>query len=124
MFFHPWKEQNEDFQNYCPRAFLILAASAMAETTSNLDLTRQAGDGGFDGGVMVIVWAVVGIFGMFVYCIPWVVASRWGVRSQAGIVILNPMLGWTFLGWVGALIWAVSAATEIQATPAAAVLAA
>jgi hypothetical protein len=28
-------------------------------------------------------------------------------RNLAAIVVLNLLLGWTFLGWVGALIWAI-----------------
>ena len=35
--------------------------------------------------------------------------------SQGGIIVLNLLLGWTVLGWVGALIWAVHAETESQA---------
>jgi hypothetical protein len=44
-----------------------------------------------------------------------VVACRRRVYAQAGIIVLNLLLGWTVLGWVGALIWAVRAETESQA---------
>lgn len=33
-------------------------------------------------------------------------------RNGNGISILNLFLGWTILGWVGALIWAVMAKTK------------
>ncbi len=43
------------------------------------------------------------LFG-FVYFIPSIVA-RGKCRSDA-ICVLNIFLGWTMIGWVGALIWA------------------
>jgi len=41
-----------------------------------------------------------------VYLIPSLIAI--GKKYSTGIVILNIFLGWTLLGWLGALIWAVS----------------
>jgi hypothetical protein len=58
-------------------------------------------------GVLVALWGV----GAILYFIPWIVAAQRGVRDQAGIIIVNLLLGWTILGWVGALVWAVSAKT-------------
>jgi hypothetical protein len=43
-----------------------------------------------------------------VYFAPWVVAAARGARSVNGIAVLNLFLGWTLLGWVAALVWAVS----------------
>jgi hypothetical protein len=45
-------------------------------------------------------------FFLCIYFIPSAVAS--GKKHIAGIFILNLFLGWTFLGWVIALVWAVS----------------
>jgi len=45
-----------------------------------------------------------------IYFIPSVVG--WNTKYASGILILNLFLGWTILGWVGALIWAVSAPKE------------
>jgi Superinfection immunity protein len=58
-------------------------------------------------GVLVALWGV----GAILYFIPWIVAAQRGVRDQAGIIIVNLLLGWTILGRVGALVWAVSAKT-------------
>jgi RsiW-degrading membrane proteinase PrsW (M82 family) len=40
------------------------------------------------------------------YFIPSFVASGRGHQNTAAIVVMNIFLGWTFLGWVVALIWA------------------
>lgn len=47
------------------------------------------------------------IIGLFIYFIPTIVAFN--KKCGVGVTVLNIFLGWTFLGWVGALIWAVSA---------------
>ena len=47
------------------------------------------------------------------YSLPTIVAVNRRVGPQAGIAILNIALGWTVLGWLGALIWAVSAKSRI-----------
>jgi uncharacterized membrane protein YqaE (UPF0057 family) len=46
------------------------------------------------------------------YMLPALVATTRGVRRPAGLILLNLLLGWTILGWVGALIWAVQAETS------------
>ena len=43
---------------------------------------------------------------LFLYFIPILVGYK--NRNAMGIFILNLFLGWTFIGWVVALIWAVS----------------
>lgn len=50
------------------------------------------------------------IGGLVVYFIPTIIG--WNSKSASGIIVLNLFLGWTILGWVGALIWAVSAPKE------------
>lgn len=49
------------------------------------------------------------------YFSPLLVAMQREHRSVTGIGILNFLLGWTMLGWVGALVWAYSPAPA-QAT--------
>lgn len=44
------------------------------------------------------------IVGIVIYFIPYFIGSD--RRNSAGIFILNLFLGWTLIGWVGALIWA------------------
>ena len=42
-----------------------------------------------------------------IYFIPSIVASNRNHKNVAAIVVLNIFLGWTVLGWVLALVWAV-----------------
>lgn len=43
------------------------------------------------------------------YLLPALIANSRGHPSENSIAMVNLFLGWTFLGWVGALAWAVSA---------------
>jgi uncharacterized membrane protein YqaE (UPF0057 family) len=45
------------------------------------------------------------LLGFFIYFIPAIVA--WNTKGFNGIAVLNLFLGWTVLGWIAALIWAV-----------------
>ncbi|KKK67034.1 hypothetical protein LCGC14_2958120 [marine sediment metagenome] len=49
-------------------------------------------------------WWIVG--GIILYFVPWAVASSRGKRNAPAIAVLNLFLGWTFVGWVIALVWA------------------
>lgn len=95
---------------------------------------QPASGGGIDGlgilvlvvllgvGVMVIVALAQGgpnagapvlaimlfALGLFVYFLPSIVASARDHHNAPAIVLLNVFLGWTLLGWVAALCWAVS----------------
>jgi hypothetical protein len=43
------------------------------------------------------------------YLLPTIIAARRGHHQTAPIVVINVVFGWTLLGWVAALAWAVSA---------------
>ncbi len=43
-----------------------------------------------------------------IYLLPTILAASRKNPSTGGIFVLNLFLGWTFLGWIGALIWAFS----------------
>ena len=55
-----------------------------------------------DAGIIILI-----VVGLFIYFIPTIVG--WETKYANGILVLNLFLGWTVLGWVGALVWAVSA---------------
>ena len=44
---------------------------------------------------------------LYFYFLPSIIARK--TKYLNGILVLNIFLGWTFLGWIAALIWAVSA---------------
>lgn len=52
----------------------------------------------------MIAGALVIFGGLVVYFIPSVVGHK--KRNATAILLLNIFLGWTFLGWVVALVWA------------------
>jgi hypothetical protein len=52
-------------------------------------------------------------FGFAMYFLPSIVAFARSKRDTAAIVLLNFFLGWTVIGWVVALVWAVK--TDVPA---------
>lgn len=67
----------------------------------------QAG-GSVIGGIIPIIIPIVilGLLGLFIYFIPSLVANKRQHIQKTSILLLNIFLGWTFVGWVVALIWA------------------
>jgi hypothetical protein len=49
---------------------------------------------------------IISLIFLFIYFVPAIIGSD--KKHSAGIAILNLFLGWTFIGWAIALIWAVS----------------
>ena len=55
---------------------------------------------------------IPGFFCAFaLYFLPTLIAFGRGLNSRGGIALLNFFLGWTFFGWVVALVWAIAAPT-------------
>jgi len=52
----------------------------------------------------VLFFICVVVLSLAVYFLPSFVA--WKKQRQDAIIVLNLLLGWTVLGWIGALIWA------------------
>jgi hypothetical protein len=46
-------------------------------------------------------------FGFLMYFLPTILAFARNKRDTAAILLLNLFLGWTMIGWVVALVWAV-----------------
>jgi hypothetical protein len=42
------------------------------------------------------------------YLLPVMIASARGVNNTAAIAVVNIFLGWTFFGWIAALVWALA----------------
>ncbi|QGM46702.1 superinfection immunity protein [Methylocystis heyeri] len=51
---------------------------------------------------------------ILIYVAPSVVAVGYKHRHAQAIIALDLLLGWTFLGWVGALVWALMAAEPVD----------
>ena len=54
-------------------------------------------------------------FGFVLYFLPAIIAFARSKRDSASILVLNLLLGWTAIGWVIALIWAVKTDTPAVA---------
>jgi hypothetical protein len=49
--------------------------------------------------------------GFLIYFAPTVIAFVRGHQNRAAILAVNLLIGWTFIGWVAAMVWAV---TEVR----------
>ena len=65
-------------------------------------------DGSPFAGLMIL------LFSLFLYFVPSFVAAGRKVMPSLAIFALNLLLGWTLVGWVGALVWALGAKTKAQ----------
>jgi hypothetical protein len=54
--------------------------------------------------ILIIIGAVVGLG---IYFLPTIIALSRNHKNKLAIFLLNFFAGWTFIGWVGALIWSV-----------------
>ena len=46
------------------------------------------------------------VSGLIIYFVPTIVAMMANRTNTTAICLLNIFLGWTLIGWVGALVWA------------------
>lgn len=69
------------------------------------------------GFILLIILIVVG---GFVYFAPTIVANNRKHNNKLAIFMTNLFLGWTFLGWVAALVWACTSNTAKPAPQSAA----
>ncbi len=53
-----------------------------------------------------MLFTVFFVFSIAFYFLPGIIASIRGHRQQLAIWIVDILLGWTFIGWVVALVWA------------------
>lgn len=67
-----------------------------------------SGDGG--GAGLVFIAVLIGL-----YLIPSIVAYKRAHLSFGAIAAFNILLGWTFVGWVFALVWSLTGNTKLNA---------
>jgi hypothetical protein len=92
-----WTTINHHIFQHDPVSAVVISATATPDNT------------GLGAFVVVASCALVpvGIFlALFLYFLPWFVATRRNHRNEAAILIVNLLLGWSLLGWVAALVWA------------------
>jgi T4 superinfection immunity protein len=60
--------------------------------------------------ILIVVFVLIAA--ILLYFLPSLIANRRGHRNTGAIVVLNLFLGWTFLGWVLTLVWALTDNTD------------
>jgi Superinfection immunity protein len=81
---------------------MILATVAALMTTT----PAFAGDGNAASGFVILAFLIGSYF------FPAIIAGARGHHNTLAIFILNLFLGWTGLGWIGALVWAATAVQQ------------
>jgi hypothetical protein len=56
----------------------------------------------------IVMYVIAGIVGLIVYFIPSYIAVRNNHHSKGWIILVNVLLGFTVVGWIVALLWAVN----------------
>ncbi len=55
---------------------------------------------------VLLLWAVLLLVGLAIYLLPTWLAVLFDHPHALAIFLINLFLGWSFLGWVAALVWA------------------
>jgi hypothetical protein len=64
--------------------------------------------------VTALILTIGLIFALFIYFIPTIIAMRRKKSNLAAIMVLNIFLGWSLVGWVISLVWALSMDAQPQ----------
>ena len=85
----------------------------MGGHSSGLGVSASLGMGGNRYARLCFFFFPLFGFGFVMYFLPSIIALARSKRDIAGIILLNFFLGWTMIGWVVALVWAVK--TDVPA---------
>ena len=66
-------------------------------------------------GIAAIIFL---IFAPFLYFVSAIIALDRKLLNFGSISIVNLFLGWTLIGWVGTLAWALAGTAQTKSTPA------
>ena len=64
------------------------------------------------GIVGIVILLIISVIGLALYFLPSLIAILRSHHQWGAISIINLFFGWTFIGWVVSLAWAVSAARK------------
>ncbi|MCA8255863.1 superinfection immunity protein [Burkholderia sp. AU31624] len=54
------------------------------------------------------------VAGLCCYFLPTIIAIVRGHHNQNAIAVLNTCLGWTLVGWVASLVWALTVVSKVE----------
>ncbi|HWH76829.1 MAG TPA: superinfection immunity protein [Candidatus Binatus sp.] len=66
-----------------------------------------------DGGLAFIALLLVA-FGIFVYFLPAIIGAKRQVTASGFLFIINLLFGWSVIGWIVCVLWAVCGQTKAQ----------
>ena len=72
----------------------------------------ERGDDPAAGILAIVIVLLLSIVGLVIYFLPSLIAILRNHHQWGSIGVINLFFGWTFIGWVVSLAWAVSAARE------------
>lgn len=79
--------------------------AARARIEAQNEQQKQVRNTAIGFGVVLIALCVVGFF---IYILPSIIAFKRGHPNAGAICALNILLGWSLLGWVASLVWALT----------------
>ncbi len=56
----------------------------------------------------ILIGIIILIVGILIYFIPALMAFQRKHKNRTAILMLNLFLGWSFIGWVVALVWSLT----------------
>ena len=77
-----------------------------------LNFAGGAGEEAAAGVIALLLLLVVVVVGLLFYFLPTIIAVVRHHHQWGAITVINLFFGWTFIGWILTLAWAVSAARE------------
>ena len=77
-----------------------------------ISFSASAGDDAAAGVVGVVLLLLLAAMGLAFYFLPTLIAIFRNHHQWGAITVINLFFGWTFIGWVVALAWSVSAVRE------------
>ena len=63
--------------------------------------------------VSLLFWVVIAAAGIAVYFLPALTAVLRNHKDNAAVFVINLFAGWTLIGWIVAMVWAVKAGCEM-----------
>ena len=97
---HGWTEHRQAIQVAAPAPVAQYHHSPAPYTTVITDSRTNPSE-------VAVAWVFAIL--TFGYMLPWAVAATRGKSNSGAIALLNFLLGWTFIGWVAALVLACTA---------------
>ena len=96
--------------------FNVAAQNGADEANQDADNTDISAHGSWFAGLgalAVIAIAIACFSGLAIYFIPTMIAIGRHKRNTLAIFALNLFLGWSFIGWVAALIWSLASDSQV-----------